>query len=305
MKKISLLLAVVVAFSVGCSEDEEIKNVPVQKATKVQTTPKIKTIDELFTVAKKRYKDYGYKGNRLTFFSEELKHYKNKEITYKVKSKFITIESNPIKGISLYFMKNNDYKTVSSHGIKNDWNYNCNSKKLYTSSKSQKISFPNIITNNKYDEFKNYFKNLELKKEFEIINNIQCYKIIATLKEKNIIASENKIKLYFDTKNYNLIRIDEYGIVNENKAKIIQTNTFEEKNGKTSLSKVHMELKLVDIPEYTAKRTAIVDKIVYEVPFDEALLKCPKDENDYEKLQDYFNMLLKKYYDNKYQIKIK
>ena len=312
MKKLCLLLAVIITATFGCSEEKKISTKPASTTPKseksVAVKPKIKTVDELFAAleeeAKKNNEEYP-----LIFFREsEATQFNKKKEDSNYTFKAITIIENGVnhKGLTSRFYDQYNICNFSSNGLKTNWfivakhelNKNYNSIKY--------VNIPDMLVNKKTDTFKNFFKEFYLAEKYEQIEGKKCYKLTATTDKNNPMNMNVEYNFWIDCERLLPLKY-KFPFYMDDQLYIDEQLLSYKKNKKGTYKILGFTeiCTPIDEDKPSSITKTVYKKIVYGVPFDEKMLECPKDKNDYKKLQDYFNGLLKKYYDNKYQIDIK
>ena len=292
------------ALAIGCSEDKKIEIVPIKKLEKIVKTPKIKTVDELFAAMDAKFKDYKMNYPLVIFATEKTINVKGQE-KHILTSKSITYRtSSNDHDRSIYSSIDQNGKVGFLMSGNNIWHLIAN-KSLSTERTYDFVGIPDIVTDGKTKNFKNFFKELHLSNDIAKINGKICYKLTAITNQNNPAKKNITYIYWFDCEK--LLKIKEKYFAFYGKQKIILENNFTYKliNGQYQEYQTKGSCKLdgSNKPFYSGNITT--NKVVENVPIDESLFKCPKDKNDYKKLQTFFNSLLKKYYDNKYQIEIK
>ncbi len=163
-----------------------------------------------------------------------------------------------------------------------------------------------MIVNGKTVTFKKFFKELHLADKIEKINGKDCYKLTAITNKNNPLNINAKFIYWIDYNNFLDMKRQ---FVTELYGKLYKYQTFFAYRLNNKGEYEEKEIKEIMTPINKNKpyliRVIKRNKIVREISVDESMFKMPKDKNDYKKLQAYFNGLLRKYYDSKYQIKIK
>ncbi len=285
--------------TIGCSEDKKIEKTPVKTTEKVVAIPKIKTVDELFVAIEEKFKDYNFEYPLITFATIEGGRNNGK-------SKAISYRKNPIdKAALIAYIEVNGKVTFYTSEINNRWLLIANKKLLKNNDAYKYVNTPDLIIKNKTNIFRKFFKELHLSKDIVKVRGNNCYKL-TTITNKNNPLNENVTYTYWFDCN-TLLKIKEKYPAKIGSIRVVQENhiTYKLINGqyKEYQSSGYSIIKNSNQPKILGVITT--NKVVENAPMDESLFKCPKDKHDYKKLQTYFNGLLKKYYDNKYQIKIK
>ncbi|UDQ98466.1 hypothetical protein AAEX28_16020 [Lentisphaerota bacterium WC36G] len=298
MKKLLLALLTISVIICGCFENKK-------NAQKTQNHTQIKTVDELFAAIEEKSKDQKEVYPKVQFC--DLKGYSyqkgKKKLNYRSQSITVTINNKSEK--FLHNEKNATEVLFYTEGETPFWLLSAN-KELLKKTFIKEANPPSMLINNKTTKFRNFFKSINLAKDLVNYENYLCYKLIATTDDKNNLERETDVIYYIDTNSLNVVFSEyetkihnmDYNVVksiiytiDENKKAVNNQNTYLliDKNTNKPFFKLFVSL----------------NKTVYDVPFHKRLLECPENKNDYQLLQDYFNMLLKNYYDNKYQIEIK
>ena len=306
MKKLCLLLAVIITAAFGCSEEKT--STKSSKIVTVKNETKIKTADQLFAAIEEKFK------NQKQIFPQT---YFGRIIFKDLKQKIISDEPTIWTTLGPKTQESIIYTNVYNQGNLACFLYSGNTKKeswnmvaKYGDVEEETLSendYPELIVDNKTDDFKKFFKKFELAENLEKINGNSCYKITAVTDNVSKNIKDYVVTFWIDCERFLTLREESLDLASDCDEEVIERLTTSYK-----LVNDRYEETSIDIKSFSKKDNRLIsemiykiDKIAYGTPFNKKLIKCPKDENDYKHLQDYFNMLLKKYYDNKYQIEIK
>ncbi len=305
MKKLSLLLLVIIALAIGCSEDNKIEKIPVKTIKKVAVTPKIKTVDELFVAIEEKFKDYKKIYPSVCFFNNKTIIYAKTGKIFLYDSKIINLMTNPITGNGLrseFSEKGTVFYTVGEQPY---WFLDVKAQLLKKRFYKYK-SAPNMIVNKKTTMFKNFFEKFYLSDKKEQINGKDCYKLVAISNKNNSLKQNIRYIYWIECERLLNVKLKFLTTI-DGKFYNYQVTNFYKKNtrGEYKISKVKSITTPTNSTKPYSEGIMTINKIVEGIPLDASIFKMPKDKNDYKNLQAYFNMLLKKYYDHKYQIEIK
>ncbi len=305
MKKISLLLAVIMTLAIGCSEDKKTEIVPIKKLEKIVKTPKIKTVDELFAAMDAKFKDYEEKYPSACFFNNKTIIYAKSGKIFLYDSEIIALMADPIteNGLRSEFSeKGTVFYTVGEQPY---WFLDVKTQ-LFKKPFYKYKSAPNMIVNKKTTMFKNFFKKFYLSDKIEQINGKDCYKLVAMSNKNNSLKQNIRHIYWIECETLLNVRLKFLTTIDGKFYNYQVTNIYKKNTkGEYKIAKVKSITTPTNSTKPYSKGVMTINKIVEGISLDASIFAMPKDKNDYKKLQTYFNMLLKKYYNNKYQIKIK
>ena len=297
MKKLCLLLAVIVTAAFGCSEDKKVNN--NQNISKANN---FTNADELITAVINKFNAYNYQYPTLNVLqSKTYLIAKNKLVDEMF---LVTISQDKLNNKSLSFSKKRNSILFFAKSKNKIWKL-FPKQELKTTTKTKIFESPSLMSCPSLKVFKSSFKNIKLMPELTTIDNEKCYKLVCRVDKNNPLQEEFDVFYWVTKKNLLPIKLQTQVIIQGVKYKGTSYYYSKIVDKKYQLQKIIMISEPFDKNYLAFKNIITIKKIVHGAPFDETLLKRPKDKNDYKKLQDYFNNLLSKYYDNKYQIKIK